>query len=385
MFLAAGQARAAPADMARGRAAQPPVPGLTRAPLVTSPERFSVQTLASGLDHPWGLQFLPDGRMLVNERIGRLRIVGKDGALSAPVAGVPRVLAQGQGGLFDVLLDPAFRSSRVIYFAYLEPRRGGSGLSVARAQLVEERGGARLQELKVIFRAEPAASSPMNIGGRLLMGRDGDLYVTVGDRFTLRNSAQSLDNDLGKIVRITPEGAIPKDNPFVGQSGARPEIWTYGHRNAEGLAIESSTGELWEIEHGPRGGDEVNLIRRGHNYGWPVILYGKDYSGAKIGVGTHKAGMDQPVYYWDPSIAPSGAAFYDAGLFPAWKGDLFVGALKAEDLRRLVLSGSRVTGEEILLGQLHERLRDVRQGPDGALYVLTDNANGRILRLAPQR
>lgn len=367
-----------------GGAAQAPVPGLTRAPAVKSDMRFSVTTVASGLDHPWGLQFLPDGRMIVTERAGRLRLVTAKGQLSPPVAGVPAVLTNsGQAGLFDVALDPGFAQNHTLYLAYFERRPNGQGLSVARAKF-EDGASPKLAELKVIFRAQPESGPAINLGGRLVANNDGTLFVTVGDRFTERDKAQDLSADNGKIVRINTDGSIPKDNPFTSRKGARGEIWTLGHRNPEGLAIRPSDGSLWDVEHGAKGGDEINLVKPGHNYGWPVITYGVDYSGEKIGEGRAKPGMDQPVYYWDPSIAPSGMAFYTGDLFPQWKGNLFIGALKFKDVRRLVMKGDRIVGEEVLLSNLNERIRDIRQGPDGALYILTDNAKGRILKLAPK-
>ena len=346
--------------------------------------RFSVVTVASGLDHPWGLRFLPDGRMIVTERAGRLRLVTAKGQLSPPVAGVPAVLTNsGQAGLFDVALDPGFAQNHTLYLAYFERRPNGQGLSVARAKF-EDGASPKLAELKVIFRAQPETGPAINLGGRLVVNKDGTLFVSVGDRFTERDKAQDLSADNGKIVRINTDGSIPKDNPFASRKGARGEIWTLGHRNPEGLAIRPSDGSLWDVEHGAKGGDEINLVKPGHNYGWPVITYGVDYSGEKIGEGRAKPGMDQPVYYWDPSIAPSGMAIYTGDLFPQWKGNLFIGALKFKDVRRLVMKGDRIVGEEVLLSNLNERIRDIRQGPDGALYILTDNAKGRILKLAPK-
>lgn len=370
-----------------GRPAEAPVPGLTRAPELHSPAP-AVETVVGGLDHPWCLQWLPDGRMLVTERAGRLRIVdpsrGKGDRLSPPVAGVPKVAAVEQGGLWDAVPGPSYRSDGLVYLSWFERRTGGYGLTVGRAKLDADQAHPRLEALTILLRAEPASDGGANLGGRLMFGRDGKLYITVGDRFDLRDQAQSLASDLGKLLRLNPDGSVPRDNPFVGRAGARPEIWTLGHRNPEGLAIDPATGVLWELEHGARGGDEINVPERGKNYGWPVITYGVDYSGAKIGVGTNRPGLEQPVYYWDPSIAPSGLSFYDGKLFPAWRGSLFVGALKWKRLIRLTLRGRRVTGEEELLGDLHERIRDVRQGPDGALYVLTDNDQGRVLRLTPK-
>jgi len=367
-----------------GGAAQAPVPGLTRAPAVKSDMRFSVTTVASGLDHPWGLRFLPDGRMIVTERAGRLRLVTAKSQMSPPIAGVPAVLTNsGQAGLFDVVLDPGFAQNHTLYLAYFERRPNGQGLSVARAKF-EDGASPKLAELKIIFRAQPESGPAINLGGRLIANKDGTLFVTVGDRFTERDKAQDLSADNGKIVRINTDGSIPKDNPFASRKGARGEIWTLGHRNPEGLAMRPSDGSLWDVEHGAKGGDEINLVKPGHNYGWPVITYGVDYSGEKIGEGHAKPGMDQPVYYWDPSIAPSGMAFYTGDLFPQWKGNLFIGALKFKDVRRLVMKGDRIVGEEVLLSNLNDRIRDIRQGPDGALYILTDNAKGRILKLAPK-
>ena len=322
--------------------------------------------------------------MLVTERPGRLRIVSPDGSVSAPLAGAPAVAAETLGGMLDVALDPRFAHNHWVYLSYLERREDGlNGLSVGRGRLVEDAAGVRLEGFTRILKADPTAKDGVNVGSRLAFGRDGKLYVTLGDRMTLRDLAQDAGADIGKVARINPDGSIPADNPFVGRAGARPEVFTLGHRNSEGLAVNPATGAVWELEHGPKGGDKINILRPGRNYGWPVITYGVDYSGAKIGVGTQTAGMEQPIYYWDPSIAPSGMTFYTAGLFPAWKGSLFIGALKAERVVRLVLDGDRVAAEENLLLELHERIRDVRQGPDGALYVLTDNDAGRILKLTP--
>ena len=363
---------------------KPAFPGQTRAPRRTTNTAFRVVTVARGLESPWGLAFLPDRRMLVTERPGRIRLVTAAGAVSAPLQGVPAVATGGQMGLFGLALDPQFARNRRIYFAYSEPRAGGSGLAVARAELVETPASA-LKNLQVIFRAQPVRDDSANIGGRLVFARDGTLFVTVGDRFSAMAKAQTLDNDLGKVVRINPDGGIPRDNPFVGRKGTRGEIWSYGHRNSQSAAINPWSGQLWTVEHGARGGDEVNIIRAGTNYGWPVITYGEDYSGQPVGAGiTRKAGMEQPIYYWDPVLAPSGMAFYDANLFPAWKGSLFVGGLKPEHLARLTLKGDRITGEEWLLKDLGERIRDVVVGPDGAIYLLTDNDRGRVLKLVPK-
>jgi glucose/arabinose dehydrogenase len=344
----------------------------------SSAGELDVQVVANRLVHPWSLAFLPDGRMLVTERPGRMRLVARDGTLSPPLKGVPKPYASGQAGLLDVALDKDFAGNRTIYFCY-SAERGGQA-AVARAELDE--ANMRLDNTKVIF-AEHSRGGSNNHGCRIAQGPEGDLFVTLGDHFQPRDEAQDLDADNGKIIRIKPDGTIPQDNPFVGRKNARPEIWSYGHRNGQGLAFNPANGELWEVEHGPRGGDEVNIIGKGKNYGWPVIGYGIDYNGARIHESTSKPGMEQPIKYWVPSIAPSGMAFYTGKLFPKWDGSLFVGALKAEMLVRLSLRGDKVTGEERLLQNLNERIRDVRQGPDGALYLLTDNAAGRILRIVP--
>jgi glucose/arabinose dehydrogenase len=345
----------------------------------TDAARIRVATVAGGLENPWGLAFLPDGRMLVTERPGRLRLVEKDGRLSAPLGGVPEVYARGQGGLLDVVLDPRFAENRLVYLSFAEPGQGGAGTAVARGRLGE--GG--LEDVAVVFRQQPKVGGGNHWGSRLVFARDGTLFVTLGDRFAYRERAQDLGAHLGKIVRINPDGSVPKDNPFVGRAGALPEIWSLGHRNAQGAALNPATGALWEIEHGARGGDEINIPEAGKNYGWPIITYGVDYSGAKIGEGTAKPGMEQPIYYWDPSIAPSGMAFYAGDKVPAWRGNLFVGALKAQCLVRLELDGAKVVKEERLLAGLGERIRDVRAGPDGFLYLLTDSSDGRILRIEP--
>ncbi|MFL5059219.1 MAG: PQQ-dependent sugar dehydrogenase [Xanthobacteraceae bacterium] len=341
---------------------------------------LQVETVTSGLSNPWGLAFLPDGRMLVTERPGRMRLVARDGKLSPPLGGVPKVFAQSQGGLHDVALDRDYAQNQTLYFCYAEPAGGGARTALARARLVDE-GSPRLGDVKVIFRQEGPLSSGNHFGCRIVQTTDGNLFLTMGDHFTYRNEAQNLTNHLGKIVRIRPDGSVPPDNPFVGRYGAKPEIWSYGHRNSQGAAINPAGGKLWMHEHGPRGGDEINIPAAGKNYGWPVIGYGIDYSGAKIHESTHKAGMEQPIKYWVPSIAPSGMAFYTGDLFTSWRGNLFVGALAAHMLVRLELEGEKVTKEERLLQDLRERIRDVRQGPDGALWLLTDSSSGRILRV----
>ena len=350
----------------------------------SSAGNLAVDTVAGGLVHPWSLAFLPDGRMLVTERPGRMRIVTRSGALSPPIAGVPKVFAVGQGGLLDVILDRGFAQNRTIYFSYAEPFDGGGRTALARATLDAET--PNLDDVKVIYRQEGPASRGNHFGGRIAQSSDGNIFLTNGEHFTDRDMAQALDNDLGKIVRITPDGQPAPGNPFAGKPGARPEIWSYGHRNPQGLALNPADGKLWEQEHGPMGGDEINLIAPGHNYGWPVVSYGVNYDGTPVGTGKARApGMADPIWHWTPSIAPSGMTFYTGDLFPGWKGSLFNGALKFQLLARLTLDGDKVTKEERLLQGLHERIRDVRQGPDGALYLLTDNAAGRILRVAPAK
>jgi glucose/arabinose dehydrogenase len=340
----------------------------------------AVETFARGLDHPWGLAFLPDGRVLVTERPGRMRLVDGQGRPSQPLAGVPKVFARGQGGLLDVALDRDFAANRTIYFCFAEPAGDGGRTSLARARLSD---APRLEEVTVIFRQRGPLSSGNHWGCRVTPAPDGNLFLTTGEHFTHRDQAQKLDNHLGKIIRIRTDGSVPPDNPFVGRQGVLPEIWSYGHRNVQGAALQPGTGIYWEVEHGAKGGDEINTPGAGRNYGWPVISYGVNYDGSKIGVGTRKDGMEQPIHYWDPSIAPSGMAFYAGDQFPAWRGNMFVGALAGEMLVRLELDGRKVVKEERLLRGLGERIRAVRSGPDGALCLLTDSSRGRILRVVP--
>jgi glucose/arabinose dehydrogenase len=338
------------------------------------------ETVAKGLEHPWALEFLPDGRIIVTERPGRVRLVDRDGRVSTPFEGVPQVFARGQGGLLDIALDPRFAENRLVYISYAEPGAGNTaGTAVARGRLGEN----QLENVQVIYRQQPKVEGPNHFGSRLLFARDGTLFVTQGDRFAYRERAQDLSSGLGKIVRIHPDGSVPNDNPFVGRSGARPEIWSYGHRNIQAAALHPHTGHLWTAEHGARGGDELNHPEAGKNYGWPVITYGVDYSGAKIGEGTAQAGMEQPGYYWDPVIAPSGMTFYTGEAFPDWQGSMLIGSLTPGGLVRLTLQDGRVAHEERYQGDLKERIRDVQQGPDGLIYVVTDSRNGRILRVRP--
>ena len=346
---------------------------------------LKVDTVARGLVHPWALAFLPDGRMLVTERPGRIRVVGKDGALSPPLAGVPEVYARGQGGLLDIALDRDFTKNRTLYFSYAEPFDGGGRTAVARATL-DSGATPALSAVTVIYRQHGPASRGSHFGGRIVQSATRYLFITNGEHFTGRDMAQTLDNDLGKIVRIAPDGTAPKDNPFNGRPGARPEIWSYGHRNPQGLAMNPADGTLWEQEHGAMGGDEINVIAPGKNYGWPLVSYGVNYDGSAVGTGKQRAeGIEDPLWHWTPSIAPSGMTFYTGDLFPAWKGNLFNGALKFQLLSRLELNGGRVVKEERLLQGLNERIRDVRQGPDDALYLLTDAAAGRILSVSPAK
>jgi glucose/arabinose dehydrogenase len=306
-------------------------------------------------------------------------LVDRDGRVSEPLAGVPKVFARGQGGLLDAAVSPNFAKDRLVYLSYAEPGEGGAGTTVARGQL-GERG---IEKTEVIWRQAPKVNASNHFGSRIVFRPDGTLFVTMGDRFTHREKVQDLSTTIGKVVRINPDGSAPRDNPFSGRSGARPEIWSLGHRNAQAAALDPQTAELWTVEHGARGGDELNRVEAGKNYGWPVITYGVDYSGAKIGEGTAKPGMEQPVYYWDPVIAPSGMTFYTGDAFPDWKGSILIGSLNPGALVRLEMKSGRVVREERYLGDLGERIRDVRQAADGALYLLTDRNNGRILRITP--
>jgi aldose sugar dehydrogenase len=366
--------------------ASPPTQGQAQAPRSPTPPPTEgvvrVETVARGLEHPWALEFLPDGRMLVTERPGRLRLVDRSGRISEPLAGVPEVEVGGQGGLLDVALDPKFAENRLVYLSYAELREGGAGTAVARGRLDE----GRLEAVRVIYRQQPKVAGGNHFGSRLVFARDGKLFVTQGERADYREQAQDLSSHLGKIVRINADGSVPDDNPFAGKAGARPEIWSYGHRNIQAAAIHPETGQLWTVEHGARGGDELNHPEAGKNYGWPVITYGVDYSGLKIGEGTAKEGMEQPVYFWDPVIAPSGMLFYTGDAFPAWKGSVLVGSLQPGALVRLELENGKVAREERYEeGGLGTRIRDVRQGPDGLVYVLTDEGNGRVLRVLPAK
>lgn len=342
---------------------------------------FRVVTVSEGLEYPWGLAFLPDGRMLVTERPGRLRLIGRDGKLDPrPIAGVPTAAATGQGGLLDVVLHPGFETNGWVYLSYAAGGEGGYGTTLARGRLE----GHALRDVEVLFSMRPRTWAGQHFGSRLVFDRKGFLYITLGDRGEMAR-AQRLDDHAGSVIRLHDDGRVPADNPFVGVANALPEKFTLGHRNIQGAALHPQTGELWAHEHGPQGGDEINIIRAGGNYGWPVITYGRNYvSGTRIGEGSEKAGMAQPLLQWTPSIAPAGMAFYTGDKFPAWRGSLFVGALRGQMLVRLELDGHRIVREERLLENQLGRIRDVRNGPDGFLYLLTDTANGRIVRLEPE-
>ncbi len=382
---------------------KPAFVGQTRGCAVKSNVAFDVTVLAKGLDKPWAVEPLPDGDLLITEKAGRLRIVSAKGEVGQPIngllpvgaggvssvsgqGGLPPITARGQGGLLDIALSPDFARDRTIFWSFSEQRTDGSGTSVARGRLTEDR--RNLEQVRVIFRAMPTYNNGLHFGSRLAFGPDNKLYITLGDRFdkaTTRPQTQQLNSHLGKVIRINPDGSVPADNPFAKQSGAVPEIWTLGHRNVQAAAFDEN-GRLWTVEHGAQGGDELNLIEKGKNYGWAVISYGEEYSGEPIpGNITQREGYEQPVYYWDPVIAPSGAQFYTGNAFPSWRGSLFVGALREQRLVRLVIRDNRVVGEEHLLTERGQRIRDVRQGADGALYVLTDQSDGELWKITPKR
>jgi len=362
---------------------QPAFAGQTRAPGVTTEQALGHAVIASGLEHPWGLAWLPDGGWLVTEKAGRMRVVGLDGAKGEPITGLPAVDARGQGGLLDVVAGPTFAQDRLIYWSYSEPRGGGNATSVARGRLSDDR--TRVESVQVIFRALPVYDGDKHFGSSLAFAPDGKLFITLGERSDrpMRPQAQDLGSHMGKTIRINADGSVPSDNPFVGRDGALPEIWSLGHRNVQGVAVQPGTGAIWTVEHGTRGGDEVNLDRAGVNYGWPDAAYGIEYAGGAINAGnTQKAGTEQPVYYWDPVIAPGGAVFYQGAMFPGWEGNLLVAGLKEKHVARLVIQDDRVVGEERLLTDLGERVRDVAIGPDGAVWAITDEDDGKLIRLA---
>ncbi|MCX7053430.1 MAG: PQQ-dependent sugar dehydrogenase [Proteobacteria bacterium] len=347
--------------------------------VVTQKARVELTVVTSGLEHPWGIAFLPDGRALVTERPGRLRVLDRNGKAGEPLTGVPAVDAVGQGGLLDVALDPDFARNQRIYLSYAEPRGGGTnGTSVVRAKL----GASGLGDVTVIFRQQPAMASRHHFGSRLVFGRDGNLFVTLGDRNSGRDKVQLLDNHIGKVVRIDRDGKAPADNPYLKQAGALPEIWSVGHRNVQGAALDPATGDLWTDEHGPKGGDELNRTLGGRNYGWPLVTYGMEYSGKPISDRTAAPGLESPVHYWVPSIATSGLAFYTGAAIPEWYGNVFVGGLKVGELARLELRDGKVVSEERLFVEaLGKRIRTVVNGPDGALYLLTDEEDGQLIRV----
>jgi aldose sugar dehydrogenase len=380
----------------------PTFPGQTRTCAVKSNVAFNVTVLAKGLVKPWAVEPLPNGDLLITEKTGQLRIVSAKGEIGQPIGGLlpvgsgglsatsgqgglPPITARGQGGLLDVALSPDFAKDQTIFWSFSERREGGSGTSVARGKLTKDR--KNLDQVRVIFRALPTYNNGLHFGSRLAFGPDNKLYITLGDRFDQPNrpKAQQLDSHLGKIIRINPDGSVPADNPFAKRSGAMPEIWTIGHRNIQSAAFDDQ-GRLWTVEMGPQGGDELNRIEKAKNYGWPIVTFGEEYSGDAIaGAVTTRKGYEDPVYYWDPVIAPSGAQFYTGKAFPAWRGSLFIGALKEQRLVRLVIKDNRVTGEEHLLTDRGQRIRDVRQGPDGALYIVTDDNNGELWKITPTR
>jgi aldose sugar dehydrogenase len=361
---------------------RPAFAGQTRAPGVRTGAALTHTVVASGLVEPWGMALLPDGRWLVTERPGRLRIITAQGQVGEPIQGLPAVDARGQGGLLDVILSPGFARDRMIYWSYAEPREGGNGTSIARGRLSED--GTRVENVQVILRATPTYDGDKHYGSALAFAPDGNLFVTVGERSDapVRGQAQDLGSHYGKTLRIRPDGGAPADNPFVGRPGALPEIWSYGHRNPQGVTI-SADGAVWTVEHGPRGGDELNLIRPGQNHGWPEVTYGIEYRGTPVGEGlTVREDVAQPVYYWDPSGAPGHLTVYDGAMFPGWRGNLLVAVMRDKHIARLVIADGRVVGEERLLTDLGERIRDVAVGPDGAVWVITDEPNGKLVRLS---
>lgn len=382
-----GQAGGAPVETRAPNAPEqkPAFANQTRAPGLNSHTQGQYTTLASGLDHPWGVAFLPTGEILVTERAGRLRILGKDGKLSPAVAGLPAVFAEGQGGLLGVAIDPDYAKNGLVYWTFSEADGSVNGASAARGKLIL---GAtpKLENVQVIWRQAPKMDSALHFGGRLVFAPDGKLFITTGERSIQegRVQAQKLDATLGKVIRINADGSVPSDNPFVGQAGAKPEIWSYGHRNPQAAALDPN-GKLWTVEHGARGGDELNHPEAGKNYGWATVTYGEEYSGKPIGDGiTSKDGLEQPVYYWDPVIAPSGMTFYEGSLFPALKGSVLIGSLREQHVDRLVLKDGKVIGEERLFTDIGGRVRDVVTGPDGAIYVVTDEDDGKLIKITPK-
>ncbi|MDP5151377.1 PQQ-dependent sugar dehydrogenase [Rheinheimera baltica] len=345
-------------------------------PLLTEKAAVQIETMATGLNHPWGMTFLPNGSILVTERNGTLQHISADGKTRQAINGLPQIDARGQGGLLDVIIAADFSTSKTLYFSFSEPGTGGNSTAVARAKLIDD----TLTDVSIIFSQQPKYDSRHHFGSRLVMDNNGKLFITTGDRGSERTQAQKLDNHIGKVIHINTDGTPSTDNPYVSQANAKKEIWSYGHRNIQGAALHPQTGQLWTHEHGPQGGDEINIALPGKNYGWPLITYGEEYGGGAIGK-TAQEGLEQPLHYWVPSIAPSGMIFYNAELFPEWQNNLFVGSLKFGQLVRLELTGDKVSHEErIMIGQ---RVRDVEQGPDGAVYLLTDSSDGQLLRIMP--
>lgn len=369
---------------------KPAFEGQTRAPGVRTEAALTHRVVASGLVHPWGLALLPDGQWLVTEKPGRMRVVSAQGQIGEPIAGLPAVAARGQGGLLDVILSPTFAQDRLIYWSYAEPRPdagngGGNGTAVARGRLSDDL--SLIENVQVIFRAMPTYDGDKHFGSSLAFAPDGKLFITLGERSDkpMRPQAQDLGSHMGKTIRINADGSVPSDNPFVGQAGARPEIWSLGHRNMQGIAVQPGTGAIWTVEHGTRGGDEINLDQAGRNYGWPGVAYGIEYNGQAIPEAvTAREGTEQPVYYWDPVIAPGGMTFYEGAMFPGWNGNLLVTGLGGKQLARLVLANDRVVGEERLLTDLNARIRDVAVAADGAVWVITDEDDGKLVRLSKQ-
>jgi aldose sugar dehydrogenase len=390
LLLLGGPVLAATCQPLESRAAnapdqRPSFEGQTRACEAKSDVAFEVVVLARGLENPWAVEPLGNGDLLVTEKAGRMRIVSAQGEIGPPLRGLPPVDARGQGGLLDVALSPSFATDRTVYWSFSEPRQGGNATSVARAMLSTDR--TSLEQVQVVFRAQPTYDGTMHYGSRLAFGTDGMLYVTLGDRSdaAMRPQAQKLDSHMGKTLRLRTDGSPAPGNPFAGRAGALAEIWSVGHRNVQAAAFDAR-GRFWVVEHGARGGDELNLIEKGKNYGWPIVAFGLEYSGRAIaGAEPDREGYERPVYYWDPVIAPSGAQFYNGEAFPAWRGSLFVGALREKRLVRIVLEKGRVVGEEHLLADRRQRVRDVREGKDGELYVVTDERNGELWKIVPRK
>lgn len=353
------------------------------APFDTETGPVAVETVADGLEHPWALAFLPDGRYLVTERPGRMRIVEADGGLSEPLSGVPEVFAQGQGGLLDLALHPDFVDNALVYFTFAHPEGGAAGTAVARARLAAEGDAPRLEDVEIVYSMSDKDGSGRHFGSRLAFAGDGTVFFSIGDRGTMERAQDPLD-PAGTVMRIEEDGSIPDDNPFLDDPDVDDRIWSWGHRNIQGMAVHPETGVVWTHEHGPRGGDEINIPLAGENHGWPIVTHGIDYSGAVIGEGdSEREGLVSPLYHWTPSIAPSGMAFQDGDAFPEWRGDILVGALAGTALHRVSLDGEEIVGDEPMLAELGARIRDVRTGPDGLVYLLTDDSNGRLLRLSP--